>query len=127
MTGTGAFGSAVLSSGKRPSDVYCETCMAPGPVVEGSVPPKPLDRTTIDWCMGTLTPSPTLPRPLKASVAAVLMIVRRERFRPWLWYVSVTEVMKLRACDFFADDSHLESCTTCRSLKNMTLTMSFGP
>jgi hypothetical protein len=36
------------------------------------------------WCIGTFTLLPTLPRALKASVAAVLMIVKSERLRPVL-------------------------------------------
>src|SRR6478609_10192969 len=47
ITGTGAFGNAVLSSGKRPPLRYCCSCSAPGPVVEGSAPPKPSESTII--------------------------------------------------------------------------------
>jgi hypothetical protein len=82
IAGTGAFGSAVLSSGKRPCVRYCWSWSAPGPVVDGSAPPKPLDSSTMDWCSGTFTSSPTLPRALKPSVAAFLMIVSSERLRP---------------------------------------------
>ncbi len=47
ITGTGALGSAVLSSGKRPCVMNCCSCSAAGPVVPGSAPAKPLESTTM--------------------------------------------------------------------------------
>jgi hypothetical protein len=82
MTGTGDFGSAVFSSGKRPPVRYCCSCIAPGPVVAGSVPPNPLESTTSAWWSGTFTPSPTLPSEPKPSVAADFRMVSSERLRP---------------------------------------------
>ena len=47
MTGTGALGNDVLSSGNRPPVMYCCNCSAPGPFVSASAPPKPFDSTTM--------------------------------------------------------------------------------
>src|SRR3954462_5618303 len=107
ITGTGALGSAVLSSGNRPWAMNCCTCSAAGPVVPASAQPKPLDSTTIAWCNGTLTSSPTLPSAEKPSVAAFLMVVNREGLRPDDVYVSAVPLMKVVAWAFCAAGSHL--------------------
>src|SRR5690606_41896196 len=82
IAGTGVFGSAVLSSGKRPWLRYFCSSSAAGPVVDGSAPPKPLDKSTSAWCSGTVTPSPALPRERNPSVTADFKIVSSGRLGP---------------------------------------------
>src|ERR1700684_752816 len=81
-TGSGVFGSDVLSAGKRPASRYWWNTSALGEALSGSPRPDPFDSSTIDWCNGTASGASELPRPPNASCVMFLICVNRARLLP---------------------------------------------